>query len=79
MDFNLGWELILKLFLISFIDNSNNPIINERYKKEGYEGIYRLAEEVTDEFESINKDRVWKIGEYFEEIQLFLLFKFKVN
>ncbi len=22
---------------------------------------------------------VWKIGEYFEEIQLFLLFKFKVN
>lgn len=64
---------------ITHIDNSNNPIINERYKKEGYEGVYRLAEEITDEFESINKDKNWKFDEHFEEIQLFLLLKFKVK
>lgn len=64
---------------ITHSDNSINPIINERYKKEGYDGVYRLAEEVTDEFESINKDRVWKNDEHFDEIQSFLLFKFKVN
>ena len=44
---------------------------NGRY---GTGGMYELARKLTDEFETLNKDREWD-GEFFEEIESFLMQK----
>jgi hypothetical protein len=51
-------------------------IINRALREKGHGGLYELAEELTDEFESLNKGREWD-GEFFEEIERFLDEKFK--
>lgn len=64
--------------IVSFITNPkniNNPIIDEVIKHQGTGGLYELAEELTDEFESISKNKEWD-GDFFDEIELFLLNKF---
>ena len=43
----------------------------ERHSEQGHGGLYELAEELTDEFELLNKGRVWD-GEFFDEIEEFL-------
>ena len=40
----------------------------------GTKGMYKLAEELTDEFENLHKGRTWD-GDYFDEIEKFLLSK----
>jgi len=39
--------------------------------EQGTGGMYELAEDLTDEFQTINKDREWN-GEFFEEIEAFM-------
>ena len=52
-----------------------NPIgserIQNRYKAQGTGGMYELAEELTDKFETLNQNREWD-GEFFDEIEAFL-------
>jgi hypothetical protein len=44
------------------------------YEQNGTEGMYELARELTDEFETLNKGREWD-GEFFKEIESFLIKK----
>jgi hypothetical protein len=44
------------------------------YKQNGTREMYELAIELTDEFETLNKDREWN-GEFFKEIESFLIKK----
>ena len=46
-------------------------LVAERHSEQGHGGLYELAEELTDEFELLNKGRVWD-GEFFDEIEEFL-------
>ena len=63
--------------VVSFIndpDNTNSPIIQEVYEENGTGGMYELAEDLTDEFEELNKDKNWD-GDFFDEIYSFLFDK----
>jgi hypothetical protein len=51
------------------IDHSE--LLEKTIKEKGHGGLYELAEDLTDEFETINKNREWD-GEFFEEIETFL-------
>ena len=44
------------------------------YKQYDTGGMYKLARELTDEFETLNKGRKWN-GEFFKEIESFLIKK----
>lgn len=44
---------------------------NEAQTSKGTGGLYELAEDLTDQFETLNKDRAWD-GEFFDEIHDFL-------
>ena len=46
-------------------------LVKEVLDEQGYGGRYELARDLTNEFETLNKDRQWD-GEYFDEIELFL-------
>jgi hypothetical protein len=56
-----------------------NPIgserIRNRYEAQGTGGMYELAEELTDKFETLNQNREWD-GEFFDEIEAFLIEEF---
>lgn len=53
-------------------------VVLERYEAQGTGGLYELAQELTDEFELLNKDREWN-GEFFCEIEGFLKEKLKAD
>lgn len=57
-------------------DNVNDNLIYKTLRENGHGGLYELAEELTDEFELLNKGREWD-GEFFEEIERFLDEKFR--
>lgn len=46
------------------------------YEMQGIGGLYELAEQLTDEFEEMNKGREWD-GEYLDAIQQFTIDKLK--
>lgn len=48
--------------------------VKEVAEDQGKGGLYELAEDLTNEFENLNKDREWD-GEFFEEIDEFLVEK----
>ena len=53
-------------------------LVKERHDMQGHGGLYELAEELTDEFENLNKGREWH-GEFFDEIEVFLDSKLFTN
>lgn len=57
---------------------SDSQVVSERQLAQGHGGLYELAEELTDEFEALNAGREWD-GEFFDEIEVFLDRKLKVN
>lgn len=54
---------------LALLENGGKDIINRVERGTG--GMYELAEDLTDEFERINKDREWD-GEFFDEIYEFV-------
>ncbi len=56
-------------FITLNFDNSRGVLDVESTRGRG--GLYELAEDLTDEFQEINKDREWD-GEFFDEIDEFL-------
>jgi hypothetical protein len=64
--------------LISYDEysNFNHQLIRTTLQEKGHGGLYELANDLTDEFELLNKDREWD-GEFFDEIERFLDEKFK--
>lgn len=55
----------------AFHTNSNSRVLEEIENTEGRGGMYDFAKKLTDEFELLNKGRVWD-GEFFDEIDKFL-------
>jgi hypothetical protein len=53
--------------------SKDNPtgLVAERHAAQGHGGLYELAEELTDEFETLHKGREWD-GEYFDTIYSFI-------
>lgn len=45
--------------------------VYRRYSEGGRGGLYELAEELTNEFQELHKDRVWD-GEFFDVLEEFL-------
>ena len=59
-------------------ENINSDLVKTTEDEMGYGGMYELANDLTDEFEELHKDKLW--GEnndsFFEEIETFIDFKF---
>jgi hypothetical protein len=53
-----------------------DDLIRITLREKGHGGLYELANDLTDEFELLNKGREWD-GEFFDEIERFLDEKFK--
>ena len=80
-EFPNGFESWLETYfeVVSFITlqyerESVTSKVAELYERNGSGGMYELAKELTDEFELLNKGRVWD-GEFFEELESFLMQK----
>ena len=66
------YEVVEKISMISQMDEALiPPLVSFVYTMGGRGGLYELAEELTDEFEELNKNREWD-GEFFDEIETFL-------
>jgi hypothetical protein len=52
-------------------DKFDSKLVETRHEEQGKCGMYGLAEELTDEFEELNKGREWD-GEFFDEIEKFI-------
>lgn len=50
---------------------TSGTIVRNSYESNGTGGLYELAEDWTNEFETVNKDRDWD-GDFFDEIEIFL-------
>lgn len=59
-------------------EDEMSTVVLNRQQEQGHGGIYELSEELTSEFEEINKDRDWD-GEFFDEIDNFLRNKLNIN
>lgn len=60
--------------VVSHINNTVNKektIAHGRMTQQGTGGLYEMAEELTDQFETINQGREWD-GEFFDEIENWL-------
>jgi hypothetical protein len=62
-------EIVVMITLVLHKDDRNNPLVSE-YEARGTGGMYELAEDLTNKFEELHKDREWD-GEFFEEIEFF--------
>jgi hypothetical protein len=63
-------EIVSAIAISLYLDEPDTIFINRR-EEQGTGGLYELAEELTDEFELLNKDREWD-GEFFDEIEEFI-------
>jgi len=68
---------VVQVITREHIKNNPQGIVKERHEAQGHGGLYELAEELTDEFEKLNKGRKWD-GEFFEEVDEFLNAKLKL-
>jgi hypothetical protein len=59
-------------------DINNNPggVVETLRSSDGTGALWQLAEDLTDEFEKLNKNREWD-GEFFDEIEKFMEEKLK--
>lgn len=51
--------------------NQMSDLISDIYAAQGTGGMYELAEQLTDEFETLNEGRIWD-GQFFDEIEEFI-------
>lgn len=68
------YEVVTAIATELMYDGLDN-LITKTIREKGHGGLYELASDLTDEFESKNKDREWD-GEFFVEIETFLNEKF---
>jgi hypothetical protein len=65
------FEVVSYISDLRYISPIKSNVIEEIHLNKGTGGFYELAEDLTDEFELLNKDREWD-GEFFDEIEDFL-------
>lgn len=64
------FEVVSAISIEAYKNNPSKPV-KECYEASGTGGLYELAEELTNEFQSLHTGREWD-GEYFDEIEKFL-------
>lgn len=62
---------IVQALIMALNKRVETNMVKERHKEQGTGGMYELAQELTDKFESENMNREWD-GEFFDEIDEFL-------
>lgn len=62
---------IVQVITKEWLKDNPTGTVEERHAAQGHGGLYELAEQLTDEFELINKGRLWD-GDFFDEIESFL-------
>lgn len=67
---------VVSFLTLEYERDSVTSKVAEFYEQNGTGGMYELARELTDEFETLNIGREWD-GEFFEEIESFLMQKIK--
>ena len=67
---------VVNFISLNYERDSVTSKVAELYERYGTGYMYELAKELTDEFELLNKGRQWN-GEFFEEIESFLIQKLK--
>ena len=70
------YEIVAKLTLELVKDEIDSCLVRDRYDSQGTGGMYELAEELTDEFETANQGRLWE-GDYFDTLDTFINLKLK--
>ena len=64
--------------IIRELIEQEHPVILPQYEQTGYGLIYLLSEQITDEFETMYKDKFWD-GDWFDTLEEHVYNKFKVN
>ena len=67
---------VVSFITLQYERDSLTSKVAEIHGRLGSGGLYELAEFLTNEFELLNEGRVWD-GEFFEEIESFLMQKLK--
>ena len=59
-------------------ENLDSDLVERTEEEMGYGGLYELANDLTDEFQEMHKDKVWGENDdsFFEELEIFIDFKF---
>lgn len=59
-------------------ENIDSDLVERTEEEMGYGGLYELANDLTDEFQEMHKDKVWGENDdsFFEELEIFIDFKF---
>jgi hypothetical protein len=52
-------------------DSFESKVLEDRHEAQGIGGMWEIAEELTDKFESANIGKLWD-GDWFEEIEKFI-------
>lgn len=67
---------VVQAITIEHVKDEPQGVVKQRHEAKGHGGLYELAEELTNEFEELNKGREWD-GEFFDEIGEFLTEKLR--
>lgn len=70
------YEIVVAITMELAHDDDRENLIKKTIREKGHGGLYELASDLTDEFETKNKNREWD-GEFFEEMEAFLNEKFR--
>jgi len=62
---------VVKAITLEYMKDEPQGLVAERHGAQGYGGLYELAQELTNEFESLHDVCDWD-GDFFDEIELFL-------
>lgn len=67
---------VVKAITIEWMKDEPCALISHIQASSGRGGLYELAQELTDEFETLHADTLWD-GEFFDTIDAFLTAKFQ--
>lgn len=67
---------VVRAITIALLKEIPSKVIEKYMDVDGFVGLYQLAVDLTNEFETLNKGRQWD-GEFFEEIESFMDKKLK--
>lgn len=73
-----SWHETHYEIVISLSPDVENTVCNKVVCEQGTGGLYQLAKDWTDEFETLHSDREWD-GEFYDEIERFITEKNKLK
>lgn len=65
------WQETHYEIVAAFYSYTDSPVLESLEQHKGRGGMYEFAEELTDEFENLHKDKNWD-GEFYDELETFI-------